>query len=120
MKIAVTTTGNDLQGPIDLRFGRAKAFIVVDTETGDFEVVDNTQNLNAAQGAGIQSATNVANLGVKTVITGHCGPNAHRTLSAAGIEIVLGAEGTVGEMVEKYKKGELESSSGPDKEGHWM
>lgn len=120
MKIAITTSGNDLQSPVDQRFGRAKAFLVLDTETGEYEVVDNKQNLNAAQGAGIQSATSVANLGVKAVITGNCGPKAHVTLSAAGIEIFLGAEGTVGEMVEKFKKGELEPAGGPNKEGHWM
>jgi predicted Fe-Mo cluster-binding NifX family protein len=34
MKFAVASQGNDLQSPLDPRFGRAKYFIVVDTETG--------------------------------------------------------------------------------------
>ncbi|NQU20396.1 MAG: NifB/NifX family molybdenum-iron cluster-binding protein, partial [Candidatus Nealsonbacteria bacterium] len=52
MKIAVTSQGPDLTSQVDPRFGRAKTFIVVDTETDEFSVHDNTQNMNAAQGAG--------------------------------------------------------------------
>jgi len=54
MKIAVTSRGKKLEDPLDPRFGRAVSFLVFDTETNDFQVVDNTPNLNAAQGAGIQ------------------------------------------------------------------
>ena len=38
MKVVVTAQGNDMSSEIDLRFGRAKFLLVVDTETGDFEV----------------------------------------------------------------------------------
>ena len=120
MKTAVTSSGQNLQSQVDPRFGRAACFVVVDTDSGKFEAFDNAQKLNAVQGAGVQAAENVARLGVQAVITGHCGPNAHRTLSAAGIEIFLGADGTVSEMVEKFRKGELLPSDSPDKQGHWM
>ena len=55
MKVIVTSQGQELNSPVDPRFGRAKYFLVVDTETGDFSAADNSQNLNAAQGAGIQA-----------------------------------------------------------------
>jgi predicted Fe-Mo cluster-binding NifX family protein len=87
MKIAFTTSGTDLNAPLDSRFGRAPKFLIYDVETSAFEVVDNQQNLNAAQGAGIQSAETVARLGAKAVVTGHCGPKAFRVLAAAGIRI---------------------------------
>ncbi|HQO93156.1 MAG TPA: NifB/NifX family molybdenum-iron cluster-binding protein, partial [bacterium] len=58
MKIAVTTSGHDLNSPFESRFGRAPGFIVYDTETKEFEAIDNSMNLNAAQGAGIQAAMN--------------------------------------------------------------
>ncbi len=58
MKIAFTTAGEDLQAALDRRFGRAPGFLVVDTATESCEYVANTQNLNAAQGAGIQSGAN--------------------------------------------------------------
>ncbi|HOO55785.1 MAG TPA: NifB/NifX family molybdenum-iron cluster-binding protein [bacterium] len=120
MKIAISTMGSELSSEVDARFGRAKAFMIYDTDTDEFEMMDNVQNLNAPQGAGIQSASNVINRGVGAVITGHIGPNAFRTLSAAEIEIYIEAAGTVQEMLEKYKAGELKSASGADRQGHWM
>jgi predicted Fe-Mo cluster-binding NifX family protein len=73
MKIAITTSGNDLNSPLDTRFGRAPKFLIYDLEAKTFEIADNEQNLNAAQGAGIQSAQNIARQGVKALVTGHCG-----------------------------------------------
>jgi predicted Fe-Mo cluster-binding NifX family protein len=87
MKIVFTTSGNTLQAPLDSRFGRAPKFLVYDLEGNTVEVIDNRQNLDAVQGAGIQSAEAVARLGAKALVTGHCGPKAFRVLSAAGIKI---------------------------------
>jgi predicted Fe-Mo cluster-binding NifX family protein len=120
MKIAVTSRGGTLDSRMDPAFGRAKGFIVVDTDSGEFVFVGNEQNVNAAQGAGIQAAANVAGLGVACVISGHCGPKAFRTLAAAGIDVVLGADGTVGEVLERFKAGELSPSEGADVESHWV
>jgi len=55
MEIAITATGKDISSNVDPRFGRAKYFIVVDTDTNESAAHDNAQNLNAAQGAGIQA-----------------------------------------------------------------
>lgn len=120
MKIVITSSGRFLESKVDPRFGRAPFFIAVDTDSGAFEVHDNVQNLNAAQGAGIQSAETVSRLGAETVITGHCGPKAFRTLAAAGVKIVTGAEGTVAEAVEAFNAGKLPPVEAPDVEGHWM
>ena len=76
MKIAFSTSGSDLSAPLDSRFGRAPKFLVYDLDNASFEVIDNQQNLNAAQGAGIQSAEDVARSGAKALVSGHCGPNA--------------------------------------------
>ena len=119
MKVAVSSQGTDLASAVDPRFGRAPYFVIVDTDSDQVEAVDNEQNLNAPQGAGIQSAQCVINQGVEAVVTGHCGPNAFRTLSAAGIALYLGVDGTVGEAVEKLKEGTLQAADAADVEGHW-
>jgi predicted Fe-Mo cluster-binding NifX family protein len=119
MKIAFTTSGNSLDAPLDSRFGRAPKFLVYDLENGAFEIVDNEQNLNAAQGAGIQSAETVARLGVKAVVTGHCGPKAFRVLSKAGIRILTCEAPTVGKALEQYFAGLLMESKSADVEEHW-
>jgi predicted Fe-Mo cluster-binding NifX family protein len=119
MKLAVSSQSGSLQSPLDPRFGRAKYFILLDTETGAFSAVDNSVNLNAAQGAGIQAARRVVELGADALITGHVGPKAFSTLQAGGIRIYAGASGTVAEAIEQFKAGKLEAASSADVEGHW-
>ena len=120
MKVAVTAQGPELSSAVDPRFGRAKYFIVVDTESGEFSPHDNAQNLNAVQGAGIQAAQNVVNLKVEAVITGNLGPKAFTALQAGNVKAYLGAGGTVSAAVEQFKAGELECTSAPNVEGHWV
>jgi len=120
MKIAVSATGQSPDANVDPRFGRAAFFVVYDTDTNAWSAHDNVQNLNAAQGAGIQSAETVSRLGAEVIITGHCGPKAFRTLSAAGIKIVVGPDGTVQEAVEAYQAGKLTPADAPNAESHWL
>jgi predicted Fe-Mo cluster-binding NifX family protein len=119
MKIAITSTGHTLESEVDQRFGRAKLFLIVDTETNETKAVDNQQNLDAPQGAGIQAAKTIIDQGAEALITGHCGPNAFKALQTSGVKIVVGAQGTVGQMVEKLKNGELEFAQNSDVPGHW-
>ena len=119
MKTVITAQSGNLDANVDPRFGRANHFILYDTETGEFTAHSNEQNLNAAQGAGIQAAQSVAQLGPEVVITGHVGPKAFATLQAAGIKVCVGASGTVQESLDAYQAGKLESVSAADVNGHW-
>jgi len=120
MKLAITATGRDINADIDVRFGRAKYFLVCDTDSGAVVAHDNEQNLNAAQGAGIQAGQNVANLNVAAVITGNVGPKAYRVLNAAGIKIYLCERTTVAEAIRRFKAGELKEGDAANVEGHWV
>ncbi len=118
MKIAVSSSGQELDSRVDPRFGRSAHFIIVEPETMQFEAVCNP-NLSAMHGAGIQTAQMMASKGVSAVLTGNCGPNAFQTLSAAGIQVIVGVTGTVKDAVERYKKGELKPSSQASVAGHF-
>ena len=120
MKVAVTSQGKELSSEIDPRFGRAKWLIVVDTDEGDFKAYDNVLNLNAVQGAGIQTGQNIANLGVEAVITGNVGPNAFKTLNAASVKIFLAEKQTVQEAIDSLNAGKLKEVDGANVEGHWI
>ena len=119
MKLVITAQENELSSEIDLRFGRAKWLIVFDTETDDFQAHDNEVNLNAAQGAGIQTGRNIANLGADIVITGNVGPNAFKTLTAAKVKVFLAEKQTVQEAIDSYKAGKLKEVDQANVEGHW-
>ncbi len=113
MKIAVSSTGKDLDSQIDPRFGRCAYFVIVDSDDMSFEVFDN-ENMALGGGAGIQSAQFVASKGADVVITGNCGPNAMKTLNAAGVKVIVGQEGKVREVIEEFRKGKLKASSEPN------
>jgi len=119
MKIAVTSKGTDLDSIVDPRFGRAAYILIVDSETYAFEVLDNHENVNAFKGAGIQAASMVSEKGVEVLLTGFCGPNAFKTLSAFKIKIVNDAAGTVKDAVDAFKQGKLSFSEKANTEGHW-
>ncbi len=119
MKIIVTSKGKTLDDAVDPRFGRASYFIVVDSETSDFEAHDNSQNMNASQGAGVQAAQNVVGLGAEVVISGHFGPKAFQVLSTAGVKMFNTNAKTVGEAVDQYRAGSLIEAKSADVEGHW-
>ncbi len=120
MKIALTTAGTSLEDALDSRFGRAPTFLIYDDQADTFELVDNQQNLNAAQGAGIQAAQNVARTGATAVITGHCGPKAFRVLTTAGIAIYNTTAETMREALQAFQTGDLKAAGSADVEGHWV
>ncbi len=119
MKIAVTAKGKNLEAQTDPRFGRAAYFLLVDTESLAFEVMDNSENVNAFKGAGIQAATSMSDSGVAVLLTGFCGPNAFRVLEAAKINVVNDIKGTVREAVIAFNQGTSSYASGANTEGHW-
>lgn len=117
-KVCVTSQGDSLDSQVDPRFGRCRYFIIVDMKTLEFEAVENS-NINGMGGVGVQSGRLMADKGVKAVLTGNVGPNAFQTLKAAGIKMVSGVSGTVKEAIEKYSKGDVQSSQGPSVDSHF-
>ena len=119
LKIAISALSNDLDAGVDQRFGRARWLIIYDTDTGQYETIDNSDNSNAPQGAGIKTADTVVKKGCQAVITGHLGPKAFNVLQAADLKSYNCQSGTVQEAIEKHKNGEFTEILGPDVKGHW-
>lgn len=120
VKIAFTTSGENMDAPLDGRFGRAQKFILYDLEKDYFEVIDNRQSVNTPQGAGVQAAEAMVRAGANCLVTGHCGPNAFRALNAAGIAIYSCAEPTVTAALDAFRAGKLKPMESADVEGHWI
>ena len=119
MKLAFTTVGENLDSPLDPSFGRARNFLVYDLQTQAIEIISNKQNLDAAQGAGIQAAQTIAKAGAQALITGHCGPKAFRVLEAAAIKVFNTDAATVAEALARYRAGALTEAKSANVEGHW-
>jgi predicted Fe-Mo cluster-binding NifX family protein len=111
MKIAISSTGKDIDSQIDPRFGRCQYFIFIDPETMEFEALEN-EGVMAMGGAGVQAAQFVLQKGGNALITGNLGPNAASALSASGIKVFLVSGGTITEVIQAYKSGSLKEASG--------
>ena len=119
MKVAVTSKGVLLDSEVDPRFGRAPYILIVDTDTLAFEAIDNSDNVNAFKGAGIQAATMVSDKGAEVLMTGYCGPKAFATLEAAGIKVISDVTGKAREAIAAFKAGNVTYAAAPNKEAHW-
>ena len=115
MKICITAEGDKLESNVDQRFGRCQYFIFTDTDSAEFEAVQN-ENVSGMGGVGVQSGQLVAEKQAKVVITGKVGPNASQTLQAAGINVVLDVSGSVKDAIDRFKNGELKPAKGPNAE----
>ena len=120
MKIAISISGNSLTSPFDSRFGRAAAFCIVDTETGEWEAFDNPA-LTASGGAGVQASQFVVKHAVQAVVSGAFGPNAFDTLAAADVEMYLAPGNethTAAEVLEMLRTGKLTKAEAATHAGH--
>ena len=119
MKIAITSQGQDLDSQVDPRFGRAAYILIVDTVHDGVEVLDNSENIKAFKGAGIQAAAMVSKKGAEVLLTGYCGPNAYKTLQAAGVKVANDVSGKVKDAVDALIEGNLEFADSANVEAHW-
>jgi len=106
MKIGIPVEEKELNTPVCQSFGRTPLFLVFDTETNDFIMLDNSAAASQG-GAGIQAAQMLSDNDVEVLITFRCGENAVEVLDAAGIKIFKAQNGTVQENLESYTNGTL-------------
>ena len=108
MKIAFSTYGDSWRDQIDIRFGRAGGFFIVDTESDEISYIDNKENVATAQGAGTSAAQAIVDSGVKELVTGKVGPKAGEVLKAGGVKVLSGVGYvSIKEAYELYKQGKL-------------
>jgi predicted Fe-Mo cluster-binding NifX family protein len=117
MKIAISSSGPDLNSQVDVRFGRALYILIVDSDTMAYEAVENP-NIAVARRAGMHTAQIITDKGVQAVLTGNIGPSACDALSATGIEMVMGVRGTVRSAVERYLQGQLQPAGQSNLQPH--
>lgn len=107
MIIAVSSPDGKFNAEFSPRFGRCKFFIIIDTDTGEWESKPNPA-ADARGGAGPQAVQFLSGAGVEASITGRYGPNAFTTLKAAGIGAYIAETGTPEELLDRFAAGTLE------------
>ena len=116
MKVAIAASGNSLDASFAPRFGRSAYFVIVDTDTEEWEAISNP-GMGAGGGAGVQAAQVIANSGAEAAIGPSFGPNAFNALDAAGIKMYSARGGSVREVLAQYKAGRLPEVHSAQSEG---
>lgn len=88
MKIAITSTGNNLDSKLDPRFGRCSYFVIYDNETEGMEFIPNP-NKDSGEGAGPASVQFVASRDVRKIISGEFGMKIKSMLDSLKIQLVI-------------------------------
>ena len=119
MKLALSVGTPQLEASLERRFGRCAFFIIVDTETREWESHPNPA-ADARGGAGTQAAQFLANHGAEAIVSGDFGPNAFMALDAAGIAMYTARTGQVEALIDDFLSERLErvtASTGPQRHG---
>jgi predicted Fe-Mo cluster-binding NifX family protein len=114
MKICIVSEGPDPSAELDCRFGRARYFVLFDTETHKHESIDNSENVSEGEGAGVRAARRIVQEGCDWVLCGHIGPEAMTVLKEAGVRVAVGACGVVWDAIEAFEEGSLHEIESAD------
>jgi len=105
-RVAITAMEPELDSPLAFRFAAAPYFIMVDTKSDRVTVLESPlASQDKARGG--QVAQLLINNGAGAVITGSIGSTAFQYFSSMGIPVYTGNAGIAGDMLAKYKQGEL-------------
>lgn len=107
MRVAVTARGPGMEYALDESFGRAYWIMIIDTENGEIDALDNSEIRNVLQGAGEKVSNWLADMSIDVVLTGKVGPKGLRQLQELGIKVYHGAAGTVAEALSDWRNGRL-------------
>jgi len=118
VKLAFTTTGDSVDSPFEMRFGRSPRLLIYDLDTDSGQAIDNSENADSAHGAGRRTAQTIARAGAAGLVTGHCGPKAMEVLASAGIAVYTTTASTVGEALAQFRRGELRQLPGGGPSSH--
>jgi len=109
MKICIPTMGeNGLNNLVGEHFGRVPTYTIVDLDTDDVKVIPNTSHHMGGQ---VDPPEIMAREGVNIMICQGLGRRAITMLEEFGIEVEIGATGTVKDAVAAFRQGRLQKAS---------
>lgn len=108
MKVAISSTSEDLKGNVSDVFGRCPYFIIAEIEGREIKKTETikNENINQMGGAGIATAQLIAEKDVEAVITGNVGPRALDVLNQFNIA-VYSVEGKIEDVLQDLIDGKL-------------
>jgi predicted Fe-Mo cluster-binding NifX family protein len=111
MKVAISTD----QGYVSPHFGRCSTYTIVETQEG--QILDREEIPNPGHQPGFLPQY-LSDKGVNCIIAGGMGPRAQALFAQKNIETIIGVQGSIDEVIQKFIKQELESGDDLCDHGH--
>lgn len=112
MRVCVPTAGaGGLDDRVGEHFGRSPTYTIYATEAEAVEILQNTSEHMGGTG---HAAELVAKAGVDVVVCSGLGRRALALLWENGIQVYIGASGTVREALQAWQEGRLSLAQGAD------
>lgn len=112
MRVGVPTIGNHgLDDLVGEHFGRVPAYTIVNLDTDDVTVIPNTSEHMGGQGSPPEI---LAREHVNIMICRGLGKRAIVMFEELGIDVYIGAQGTVRDAIAAFKQGMLQKASAMD------
>lgn len=109
LKVCVPTMGNGgLKEYVSEHFGRAPTFTIVDLSTNEVRVIPNTSE---HMGGMRKPPELIAGMGVQIMLCSGLGPRAIQMFEDQGIEVFVGAAGTVMDTIKAWREGKLQEAT---------
>jgi len=107
MRVAIPSEGPSLKSSISRRLGTGVCFLVADLEAGLLEFMESPSS-EGKQSLGVQAVVFLLGHDVDVLLAGYCSPAIRGHLENNGVKVYSGLSGSVGDLLGKYKSGELE------------
>ncbi len=101
MRIAVPVSAPSKEALMDEKFGRAQWFLIYDSKSGRYEVVENP-GFEASSGAGSAAVQTLRDRSVDVLLAGNIGPKAKDLLAMAGIKAYEDYSGRGEEVIRQF------------------
>lgn len=108
MKVCIPTIGsNGLDDMVGEHFGRVPTYTIVDLETNEVKVVPNTSEHMGGMGYPPEI---MVREGVRILVCRGLGRRAISMFDESGIEVYIGASGTVRDAIASFRQGHLQKA----------
>lgn len=111
MKLAVSTDS----GYVSAHFGRCPAYTLVEIQDG--KIIERTEIPNPGHQPGFLPVY-LSQMGVSAIIAGGMGPRAQGLFAEKNIQTIIGVQGRVDEVIERFLRQELEAGQDLCDHGH--
>jgi len=117
MKIALCSSGTDLDSTPSPVFGRCPYFLFVDDETEEVIAAANPA-ADASGGAGVQASQFVVERGAEVLLAGRVGPSALEVIVKAGVKVYDSGSVDARTALSRWKEGVLSEITTPSSPRH--